>query len=136
MDITPTNVVFTATDGITDAKYGMFAIITTKNRAMTGAAAEQTAPISNGGWTWIASDGQTISTLDGEATSVTIDRYNDAGPVEPGAYQLDLEVFDLTPTQTQGGTLVYRDGDGMAHKWKMPSKDTGPEVPGLKKELQ
>lgn len=102
---------------------------------MTGAPADEVAPISGGGWSWIASDGEPIGFDSGSSTSITIGKYNNADAVQPGTYQWRLQAYDLTPTQAEGGTLMYVDGEETAYRWRMPATDTGPHAAELKKQL-
>lgn len=136
LEITPDTVVYAKQDGDEKAANGVFAVVTMKDRAMTGTAADEVAPISGGGWSWIAPDGEAIGFGSGNSTNVVLDKYNNSDPVQPGTYQWRSQVFDLSPAQAKGGTLLYTDGDGTAHRWKMPSTDTGPNVTEVKKELQ
>ncbi|MFE0103675.1 hypothetical protein [Streptomyces sp. NPDC059009] len=136
LQITPDTVVFRKKASGESAKYGIFVVVTMKDKAMTAAAADEVAPISGGGWSWIAPDGETIGFDSGNSTMVTMDRYDNADPVQPGTYQWRAQVFDLTPAQAKGGTLLYTDGEEAAYRWKMPSSDSGPRVAEVKKQLQ
>ncbi|MEV6796703.1 hypothetical protein AB0M87_33250, partial [Streptomyces sp. NPDC051320] len=55
---------------------------------------------------------------------------------QPGSFVWDAQIFDLTTAQAKGGTLVYVDGEGTAHRWKAPASDAGPQVAAVKKHLQ
>jgi len=66
--------------------------------------AAESAPIENGGWEWVAPDGQAVDTLSGNATNVTPDGYDGGGTVKSGTYQWRSVAFDITSAQ-QGGTL-------------------------------
>jgi hypothetical protein len=135
LQITPDTVVFTKEGGGETAANGTFVVVTMKDKAMTGAAADEPAPISGGGWKWMAPDGETITTQVGNAFNVVMDKYNNADPVQPGAWQWRSQVFDLTEAQAKGGTLIYIDGEEKAHRWEMPSTDSGPNVAEGKKQL-
>lgn len=135
LDITPTSIIYlTKTDTDSPAN-GRFVIITTKVKAMTAAPAAETSPADGGGWTYIAPDGQAISTMDGNATSVTPDGFNGGGTIDPGTYQWDSESFDIAPAQV-GGTLSYKDGSGHITRWTLPATNTGPQVGQVTKALQ
>lgn len=136
LQITPDTVVFTKRAADEDAANGVFAVIVMKDKAMTAVAADEPAPIGGGGWKWMAPDGETIGFDSGNSSTVTMDKYSNADPVQPGAYQWRSQVFDLTPTQAKGGTLIYIDGEEKAFRWKMPSTDTGPNVVDVKKKLE
>ena len=136
LEITPDTVVFTKEGGGETAANGIFVVVTMKDKAMTGAAADEPAPISGGGWKWMAPDGETITTQVGNAFNVVMDKYNNADPVQPGAWQWRSQVFDLTPAQAKGGTLIYIDGEEKAFRWEMPSADAGPNVAEVKKQLE
>ncbi|MEW2390511.1 hypothetical protein AB0933_19370 [Streptomyces venezuelae] len=133
--ITPNTVVYVREGSGEKAANGTFAVITMKVQAMTGAPAEQTAPITGDGWKWIAPDGEAIGFDSGNSTMISMDKYDSGGAVQPGTYEWDAEAFDLTEAQAKGGTLLYTDGDGTAYRWKMPATDTGPDIAELKKEL-
>lgn len=135
LQITPDTVVYVKKSGTETAKNGTFAVVTMKDKAMTGAPADEVAPISGGGWSWIATDGESIGFDSGNASSIVIDKYNNADPVQPGTYQWRLQAFDLTPAQAKGGTLTYVDGEETAYRWKIPATDSGPNVAELKKQL-
>jgi hypothetical protein len=136
LEITPDTVVFTKEGGGETSANGTFVVVTMKGKAMTAVAADEPAPISGGGWKWMAVDGEMLDTQAGNAFSVVMDKYNNADPVQPGAYQWRAQVFDLTEAQAKGGTLIYIDGEEKAHRWEMPSTDTGPNVAEVKKQLE
>ncbi|GAA4687999.1 hypothetical protein [Streptomyces youssoufiensis] len=137
LEITPTAVTYTptASQGMLKPTNGRYAVIAYKARAITAVAADETAPADNGGWTWTAPDGQSVTTLDGEATSVTPNGFTNSGPVNPGSYQWRSVAFDLTPAQAKGGRLVYTDGEQKTHTWTIPAQDAGPEAAKLKKAV-
>jgi hypothetical protein len=136
LEITPDTIVFTKEGGGETAENGMFAVVTMKDKAMTAVAADEPAPITGGGWKWMAADGEMIDVGGGTAFNVVMEKYNNADPVQPGAYQWRSQVFDLTPEQAKGGTLIYIDGEEKAFRWKMPSTDSGPNVVEVKKQLE
>ncbi|MFF0736921.1 hypothetical protein ACFYVK_35570 [Streptomyces chartreusis] len=136
LEITPDTVVFTKEGGGETAVNGTFVVVTMKDKAMTAVAADEPAPISGGGWKWMAADGEMVDVDNGNAFNIVIDKYNNADPVQPGAYQWRLKAFDLTPAQAKGGTLIYIDGEEKAHRWEMPSIDTGSNVAEVKKQLE
>ncbi|WP_437031689.1 hypothetical protein [Streptomyces sp. enrichment culture] len=135
LEITPDTIVFVKEGSGETAENGVFAVVTMKDKAMTAVAADEPAPISGGGWTWMAPDGEMIGEGGGSAFNVVMDKYNNADPVQPGAYQWRAKVFDLTPAQAKGGTLIYIDGENKAHRWQMPSTESGPNVAEVKKQL-
>ncbi|OUD04715.1 hypothetical protein CA983_02885 [Streptomyces swartbergensis] len=136
LQITPDTVVFTKEGGGETAENGMFVVVTMKDKAMTAVAADEPAPIGGGGWKWMAPDGEMLDTQGGNAFNVTMGKYNNADPVQPGAWQWRSQVFDLTPAQAKGGTLIYIDGEEKAHRWEMPSANSGPNVAEVKKQLE
>lgn len=135
LQITPDTVVFTKTASGETAENGVFVVVTMKDKAMTAVAADEVAPISGGGWKWMAPDGEMIGFDSGNSSNVTMDKYNNADPVQPGGYQWRAQVFDLTPAQAKGGLLIYVDGEEKAFRWKMPIADSGPSVAEVKKQL-
>jgi hypothetical protein len=136
LEITPDTVVFVEEGGGETAANGVFAVVTMKDKAMTAVAADEPAPISGGGWKWMTTDGEMVDTQSGNAFNVVMDKYNNADPVQPGGWQWRSQVFDLTPEQAKGGTLIYIDGEEQAHRWEMPSTDSGPHVAEVKKQLE
>lgn len=136
LQITLDTIVYVKEGSGEKATNGVFAVVTMKVKAMTGAPAEQTAPITGDGWQWIAPDGEAVGFDSGNSTSITLDKYNGGGAVQPGTYQWDSEAFDLTAAQAKGGTLLYTDGEGTAYRWKMPPTDSGPRVAEVKKQLE
>lgn len=135
LEITPDTIVFVKEATGETAENGMFAVVAMKDKAMTAIAADEPAPITGGGWKWMAPDGEMIGFDSGNSTNVTPGKYSNADPVQPGAWQWRSQVFDLTPEQAEGGTLIYIDGEEKAHRWEMPSEDSGPNVADLKKHL-
>jgi hypothetical protein len=135
LEITPDTVVFTKEASGEAAANGVFAVVTMKDKAMTAVAADEPAPISGGGWKWMAADGEMVAFDAGNSSNVTMDKYNNADPVQPGSYQWRSQAFDLTPAQAKGGTLIYIDGEEKAFRWDMPSTDSGPSVAEVKKQL-
>lgn len=136
LEITPDTVVFVKEGGGETAANGVFAVVTMKDKAMTAVAADEPAPISGGGWKWMSSDGEMVDTQSGNAFNVVMDKYNNSDPVQPGGWQWRSQVFDLTPEQAKGGTLIYIDGEEQAHRWEMPSADSGPNMAEVKKQLE
>jgi hypothetical protein len=132
LEITPDTIVFAQKAGDQTPENGLFVVVTMRDKAMTAVAADEPAPISGGGWKWMAPDGQMLSFDTGNSSMVTLDGYSEADPVQPGGYQ---QVFDLTPAQAKGGTLIYIDGEEQAFRWEMPSVDSGPRVADVRKQL-
>lgn len=135
LQITPDTVVFTKEASGETAANGVFVVVTMKDKAMTAVAADEPAPIGGGGWKWMAPDGEMVAFDTGNSSNVTMGKYNNADPVQPGSYQWRSQVFDVTPAQAKGGTLIYIDGAEKAFRWEMPSTDTGPNVAEVKKQL-
>jgi hypothetical protein len=135
LEITPDTVVFADKAGDQTPENGLFVVVTMKDKAMTAVAADEPAPISGGGWKWMAADGEMVGWDSGSSTSVTLGKFTNADPVQPGGWQWRSQVFDLTPTQAKGGTLIYIDGEEKAFRWQMPSVDSGPHVADVKKQL-
>lgn len=136
LQITPDTIVFAKEALGETAANGVFAVVVMKAKAMTAAAADEVPPITGGGWKWMAPDGEMIGFDSGNSTMVTLDKYSNAAPILPGAWQWRSQVFDLTPAQAKGGTLIYIDGDEKAHRWQMPAADSGPNVDDVKKRLK
>jgi len=136
LEITPDTVVFTEEGGGETAENGIFVVVTMKDKATTAVAADEPAPITGGGWKWMAADGEMIEAGGGNAFNVVMDKYNNADPVQPGAWQWRSQVFDLTEKQAKGGTLIYIDGEEKAHRWEMPSEDSGPNVTEVQRQLE
>lgn len=136
LEITPDTIVFAKEGGGETSANGVFAVVTMKDKATTAVAADEPAPISGGGWKWMAPDGETIGFDSGNSSNVVMDKYNNEDPVQPGGYQWRARVFDLTPAQAKGGTLIYIDGGEKAFRWKMPATDAGPSVAEVKKQLE
>ena len=136
LQITPDTVVYVQEGSGEKSANGVFAVVTMKVKAMTGAPASQTAPITGDGWKWIAPDGEAIDYDSGNSSSISMDKYNSGGEVQPGTYEWDSEAFDLTAAQAKGGTLLYTDGEGTAYRWTMPATDSGPHVAEVKKQLE
>ncbi|MEV6722384.1 hypothetical protein AB0M94_15850 [Streptomyces xanthochromogenes] len=139
LEITPTTVVYTKEGDGTTARFGTFAVITTKDASLTANAADEepaSAGGTKGGWRWIAADGQSVAEGNGSASKVRVSGYDGVGRIEPGTSQLRSEVFDLTPDQAKGGgTLVYTDATGAENRWKIPAVDSGPQAADVKKRL-
>jgi hypothetical protein len=135
LEITPDTIVFTKEASGEAAANGVFAVVTMKDKAMTAVAADEPAPIMGGGWKWMAPDGEMVAFDSGNSSNVTMDKYNNADPVQPGSYQWRSQAFDLTPAQAKGGTLIYIDGEEKAFRWDMPSTDSGPSIAEVKKQL-
>lgn len=127
LEVTPTSVVYATKAVIDKPARGLFVVVTVRDRPTTAVAAAEAAPIEHGGWQWIAPDGQTVTTGDGNASNVTVDGFNHHGPVQPGAFTWRTEAFDISEAQ-RGGTLVYSDGQGTAYRWKVSARDAGPQV--------
>jgi hypothetical protein len=136
LEITPDTVVYVKEGAGETSANGIFAVVTMKDKAMTAVAADEPAPIGGGGWKWMAPDGEMVAFGGGNSSNVVMDKYNNADPVQPGAYQWRAQVFDLTAAQAKGGTLIYIDGEEKAFRWKVPAVDSGPQVAEVKKQLE
>ncbi|MFL3869279.1 hypothetical protein LT966_22010 [Streptomyces griseobrunneus] len=135
LEMTPTTVVFAKeSDGNAPAK-DVFVVVTVKKRPTTAAPADESSPMGPGGWQWRAPDGQALDEGDGESYNVVLSDFSASGTIQPGSFVWDAQAFDLTAAQAKGGTLVYVDGEGTAHQWKMPEQDSGPQVAEVKKDL-
>jgi hypothetical protein len=135
LEITPDSVVFVKKTVNDTPENGVFAIVVMKDKATGAVAADEPAPITGQGWKWMAPDGEMLRWDSGNSTDVDTGKFSNADPVQPGAWQWRSQVFDLTEAQAKGGTLIYIDGDEAAHRWKMPSADSGPSVADVKKQL-
>lgn len=135
LEITPDTIVFVKEATGETAENGVFVVVAMKAKAVTAVAADEVAPITGGGWKWMSPDGEMIGFDSGASTMVSTGKYQNAEPVQPGAWQWRSTVFDLTEAQAKGGTLIYVDGEDAAHRWEMPSQDSGPNVTDVKKEL-
>lgn len=136
LEVTPTTVVYVDEGGGETPEHGRFAVVTVKDKATSAVAAAEAPPASGGGWAWIAPDGQSVDSGGGTSFNVVLDSFNNAGEVQPGSFTWNAVVFDLTEKQAAGGTLVYTDGNGTTHRWKVPAEDTGPQIEQVKEELE
>lgn len=134
LEVSPTTVVYQKKAMASVSVNGVFAIITVKDRAPAGTAAES-APIEGGGWQWITPDGQALDEGENEASNITPDGFTGGGMIPAGAWKWRTIAFDLSKAQ-QGGTLAYTDGAGATFRWKVPAKDSGPEIAALKKGME
>lgn len=134
LEITPTSVVYLKQGGSETPKNGSFAVVTIKDRPTTAVAAEEANLMANQGWQWVAPDGQAIDEGNGNAFNVVAESFNSGGAIQPGTFKWDSIVFDLSEAQ-HGGTLLYTDGEDTTYRWTMPTKDEGPHVEKVKKEL-
>ena len=135
LEVTPTTIVYLTTASGDAPTNDLFAFITIKDRPTTATATRRAAPIEGGGWQWAAPDGQAIDAGDGESYNVVHDTFNSGGDIQPGTFKWDGIAFDLTKTQ-RGGTLIYTDGEGTAHRWAMPAKDSGPQTDDVRRGLR
>lgn len=135
LEVTPTTVVYSKDGGGETPENGLFAVVTIKDRPTTAVAAAEAPPISGGGWQWIAPDGQAIDEGNGAAFNVVMDAFNFGGKIQPGSFKWGAKVFDLSDKQ-RGGTLIYTDGEGAAHRWTMPAADAGPQIAQVAKALK
>ena len=135
LEVTPTTITYQSEAMGNTAVNGTFAIITVKDEAVGDTAAAESAPAGGGGWQWIAPDGQALDAGENEASSITPDGFTGGGKVQAGSWAWRTVAFDISEEQV-GGTLVYVDGTGQAFQWKVPAKETGPELAKLKKGME
>lgn len=135
LDITPSTITYTTEGTGQKAEQEVFAVVAYKAASTKGAAASETVPAGNGGWEWIAPDGEAAENGGFSAPSVNAKGFTNAGPIQSGSFQWRSQVFDIDEAQ-RGGTLIYTDGEGEAYRWKMPAKDAGPELAKLKAGLK
>jgi hypothetical protein len=136
LEVTPTTVVYAKTAMGNTSANGTYAIITVKDKATGSNAAAESAPIEGGGWQWIAPDGQALDEGENDASSITPNGFTGGGTIKAGTWHWDSIAFDLTAAQAHGGTIAYTDGAGGVFKWKVPTKDSGPEVAAVKKGME
>ncbi|MEU6058029.1 hypothetical protein [Streptomyces sp. NPDC047097] len=134
LELTPSSIVYTSGTEYNEPENDLFAFITVKARATNAAAASMLPPISGGGWSWVAPDGQAIDVSNGASYNLVANSFNSGGKVQPGTFQWDGVAFDLTTAQ-KGGTLMYEDGAGQTYSWTIPGADAGPDVAKVKREL-
>ncbi|WP_181785089.1 hypothetical protein [Streptomyces phytophilus] len=136
LDITPSTVVYAASGTDETPEGDVFSVVVIKDHNKGDVAAAESAMLENGGWQWIAADGQAIEEANTDASlGVSPNSFLGGGEVQPGTWDWGSVVFDLTEAQRAGGTLTYVDGAGTAYRWAMPDADTGPEIAKLKKDL-
>ncbi|MFF9003683.1 hypothetical protein ACF1GW_38960 [Streptomyces achromogenes] len=135
LEVTPTTVVYAKAAMGNTAANGMYAIITVKDRATGSTAATETARL-DGGWQWVAPDGQALDEGENDASSITPHGFVGGGMVQAGTWHWRTIAFDLTPAQAKGGTIAYTDGAGTAFRWRVPATDQGPEVAAVKKGME
>lgn len=134
LEVTPTTVLYIKKAMGSTTKHGVFALITVKDRAPEGAAAES-AMLEGGGWQYIAPDGQVVGEGDGNAAGIAPEGFTSGGVVPAGAYQWQTLAFDLAPAQ-RGGTLAYVDGAHHTYRWRIAAADSGPELAALRKGME
>ncbi|MEU1309530.1 hypothetical protein ABZ419_11630 [Streptomyces cinnamoneus] len=132
--MTPTSVVYATKASIDKPARELFAVVTVKDRPTTAVAGAESAPIDGGGWQWVAPDGQAISGTDGNASNVVLEGFQGNPTTQPGTFSWGTQAFDITTAQ-RGGTLIYTDGTGVAHRWKVPAQDAGPQAAQVRKAL-
>ncbi|MEV5377408.1 hypothetical protein AB0L26_15725 [Streptomyces nondiastaticus] len=136
LEITPTTVVYAKEGGRTVPQHGTFAVVTLLEKSLSANPADEEAPAKGGGWRWVAADGQSVPAGNGNAAKVVLEKYRNSGGIAPGASQVRAKVFDLTPAQARGGTIVYTDGTKSDDHWKVPAVDSGPQVAEVKQQLK
>ncbi|MFH8788538.1 hypothetical protein [Streptomyces roseoverticillatus] len=136
LEITPATVVYARAAGRVTPQHGTFAVVTLLEKSLSANPADEEAPAKGGGWRWVAADGQSVPAGNGNAAEVVLEKYRHSGGIAPGASQVRAKVFDLTPAQARGGTIVYTDGTKSDDRWKVPAVDTGPQVAEVKQQLK
>ncbi|MGK5548915.1 hypothetical protein ACSNOH_29915, partial [Streptomyces sp. URMC 127] len=136
LEITPTTVVYARAVGRVTPQHGTFAVVTLLEKSLSANPADEEAPAGGGGWRWVAADGQSVPAGNGNAAKAVLEKYRHSGGIAPGTSQVRAKVFDLTPAQAGGGTLVYTDGTKSDDRWKVPAADTGPQVAEVKQQLK
>ncbi|MFF7725193.1 hypothetical protein [Streptomyces sp. NPDC008001] len=136
LEITPTTVVYAKEGGRVTPQHGTFAVVTLKEASLSANPADEEAPAKGGGWRWVAADGRSVPAGNDNAARVVLEKYRHSGGIPPGASQVRAKVFDLTPAQAKGGTIVYTDGTKSADRWTVPATDTGPQVAEVKQQLK
>jgi hypothetical protein len=135
LDITPSTIAYVTKGTGQKPEEEVFAVVAYKAKSTKGVAASETVPAEAKGWQWIAPDGETAENSGFAAPSVNAKGFTNAGPIQSGSFQWRSQVFDITEAQ-RGGTLIYTDGEGEPYRWKMPAKDTGPELAKLEAGLK
>ncbi|GGX97843.1 hypothetical protein [Streptomyces hiroshimensis] len=136
LEITPTTVVYTKEGGRVTSQHGTFAVVTLLEKSMSANPADEEQPAKGGGWRWVAAGGQSVPAGNGNAAKVVLEKYRQSGGIAPGTSQVRVKVFDLTPVQAKGGTIVYTDGTKSADRWTVPATDTGPQVAEVRQQLK
>ncbi|MEU8548424.1 hypothetical protein AB0C81_15775 [Streptomyces roseoverticillatus] len=136
LEITPATVVYVRAAGRVTPQHGTFAVVTLLEKSLSANPADEESPAKGGGWRWVAADGQSVPAGNGNAAKVVLEKYRHSGGIAPGASQVRAKVFDLTPAQAGGGTIVYTDGTKSDDRWKVPAVDTGPQVAEVKQQLK
>ncbi|WP_367135465.1 MULTISPECIES: hypothetical protein [Streptomyces] len=136
LEITPTTVVYATEAGRTAPQHGTFAVVTLLEKSLSANPADEEAPAKGGGWRWVSADGQSVPAGNGNAAKVVLAKYRHSGGIAPGTSQTRAKVFDLTPAQAKGGTIVYTDGTKSDDRWTVPAADTGPQAAEVKQQLR
>ncbi|MGK5730438.1 hypothetical protein [Streptomyces sp. URMC 124] len=136
LEITPTTVVYVKEAGRATPQQGTFAVVTLLEKSLSANPADEESPAKGGGWRWVAADGRSVPAGNGNAAKVGLGKYGNSGGIAPGTSQVRAKVFDLTPAQAKGGTLVYTDGTKSADRWRVPATDTGPQAGEVRRLLQ
>nr|WSX47690.1 hypothetical protein OG409_01105 [Streptomyces sp. NBC_00974] len=134
LELTPTSIAYLQAGSTSEKPQAEgFVFVTVKVVATAPVGTAQTSPVSNGGWSWVAPDGEAIKQGNGSAFNVVAESFN-ASFISPGTFDWAGVVFDVKVTQA-GGMLLYTDGAGQAYRWAMPKTDSGPQVAQIKQEL-
>ncbi|MFF7240003.1 hypothetical protein [Streptomyces collinus] len=133
MRITPDTVLYLRRTSSGTAEHGLYAVVTfsAENRSRTPV----TATTKTGG-RWKAANGHTVGAGNSRsAARIAPTGFADGGPTVPvGTFRRNTLAFDITDAE-KGGTLVYVDGKGDAHRWQVPSTSSGPAAAALKLAL-
>ncbi|MFF9154627.1 hypothetical protein ACF1AB_20620 [Streptomyces sp. NPDC014846] len=134
MRITPDTVLYLRSTSSGTPEHDLYAIVTfsAENRSRRPV----TATTKTGGFRWKAADGHIVRAGNSKsAARIAPTGFADGGPtVAGGTFRRDTVAFDITKAE-KGGTLLYVDGNGDAHRWQLPATSSGRAVSALKLAL-
>lgn len=134
LEITPIAVVYHPKSISETPKNGLFLTVGFKQRSISGSPV-MTAPLTGGGWQYIAPDGEAFEQGNGNGFNVTPSSFNGGGtPLQPGSFNRAAKTWDISEQQ-RGGMISYTDGTGVEYRWRLPAQDAGAEVAKLKTDL-
>ncbi|WP_407555474.1 hypothetical protein QOM21_37000 [Streptomyces sp. Pv4-95] len=133
--ITPDAVVYVDRAGAETPEQGLFAVV--RFEAGNRSKATVTTTVGKAGFRWRTPGGKTVKAGNskGAGRLAPVGFSEDAPDVPPKTYQVDSVAFDITIAE-KGGTLIYVDGDGVAFRWKIPSRDSGSTAAALESALK